>query len=70
MPGALPRAAPPSHPVRPGGLAVHGLRAYDAVQLATAQAVREAAPGCAAFAAFDKNLRGAAAMEGFALVPA
>lgn len=48
---------------------VHGLRAYDAVQLATARAAADADPGCTAFAAFDRTLRTAAATEGFALVP-
>lgn len=48
---------------------VHGLRAYDAVQLATAAAVREAEPSCATFAAFDRDLRSAAGREGFALLP-
>lgn len=47
----------------------HGLRAYDAVQLATAVAVRDADPRCAAFACFDAELRRAAAASGFALVP-
>jgi predicted nucleic acid-binding protein len=49
--------------------AVHGLRAYDAVQLATAKAVRSVDPRCTAFAVFDKDLREAAAMEGFRLFP-
>ncbi|MEU1897035.1 type II toxin-antitoxin system VapC family toxin [Nocardiopsis dassonvillei] len=49
--------------------AVHGLRAYDAVQLASGKAIRSLDPGCSTFAAFDKNLRGAAAMEGFSLLP-
>jgi len=48
---------------------VHGLRAYDAMHLATAINVRHADPGCEAFAAFDSQLRAAAAAEGFALVP-
>lgn len=48
---------------------IHGLRAYDAVQLATALAVRHADPNCADFAAFDERLRDAAATEGFDLVP-
>lgn len=48
---------------------VHGLRAYDAVQLATAQLVRSADPDCRSFAAFDKDLREAAAGEGFDLIP-
>jgi len=50
--------------------AVHRLRAHDAVQLATAQAAATVLPDCRAFAAFDASLRAAAAMEGFALVPA
>lgn len=49
--------------------AIHGLRAYDAVQLAGARAAAAADPGCTAFAAFDKGLRAAAAAEGFRLVP-
>lgn len=47
----------------------HGLRAYDAIQLASARAVRGADPSLTAFAAFDGPLRDAAAAEGFALVP-
>jgi uncharacterized protein len=49
--------------------AVHGLRAYDAVQLSSALAVRHADDSCTAFAAFDRSLRRAAAAEGFDLVP-
>lgn len=49
--------------------AVHDLRAYDAVQLATARAVRHLDPDCLSLAAFDKALRTAAITEGFALVP-
>lgn len=49
--------------------AVHGLRAHDAVQLACASAARDAIPECQTFAAFDRQLRGAAAAEGFSLVP-
>ena len=49
--------------------ASHGLRAYDAVQLSTALAVRRADETCEAFAAFDRSLRTAAAAEGFNLVP-
>jgi predicted nucleic acid-binding protein len=49
--------------------ATHGLRAYDAVQLSAALAVRGADESCAAFAAFDRSLRTAAAAEGFDLVP-
>jgi len=49
--------------------AVHGLRAYDAIQLATAKAAAAVMPDCRAFAAYDAALRTAAATEGFALVP-
>lgn len=49
--------------------AMHGLRAYDAVQLAAACSVRDIDAGCRTMAAFDKQLRAAAAAEGFALVP-
>lgn len=49
--------------------ASHGLHAYDAIQLSTALAVRRAGESCAAFAAFDRSLRAAAAAEGFNLVP-
>lgn len=45
------------------------LRAYDAVQLASAEAVRAADPGCDTFACFDASLRDAAAGAGFALYP-
>jgi predicted nucleic acid-binding protein len=48
---------------------VHGLRAYDAMQLATAQLVKSADPDCRTFAAYDKDLRAAAVGEGFALLP-
>lgn len=48
---------------------VHGLRAYDAIQLAAARAAAGADPDCTDFAAFDKGLRAAAAAEGFTLVP-
>lgn len=49
--------------------AQHGLRAYDAVQLASALLVRAVDPGCSAVAAFDVALRAAAGAEGFDLVP-
>lgn len=49
--------------------AVHGLRAYDAVQLASAKAVRTVDPSCTSCAVFDKNLRAVAVMEGFSPVP-
>ena len=47
----------------------HGLRAYDAVQLASARAATAADPGCDHFAAFDSALRRAALVEGYVLVP-
>jgi predicted nucleic acid-binding protein len=47
----------------------HALRAYDAVQLASALAVRELDPRCSRFACFDADLRGAASRERFTLVP-
>lgn len=47
----------------------HSLRAYDAVQLASACAIHAAVPEGAGFAAFDKNLRAAAAAEGLNLWP-
>jgi predicted nucleic acid-binding protein len=49
--------------------AVHGLRAYDAVQLSCALAARGADSDCATFAAYDETLRRAAAAEGFGLLP-
>lgn len=45
------------------------LRAFDAVQLASAVAAREADPECATFACFDGELRVAASASGFELVP-
>lgn len=50
--------------------AVHGLRAYDAVQLASALAARVTVPSCHTVAAFDQQLRAAAAAEGLDLLPA
>lgn len=47
----------------------HALRAYDAVQLASALAVREIDPRCNQFACFDTDLRRAASRESFTLVP-
>jgi predicted nucleic acid-binding protein len=47
----------------------HSLRAYDALQLASALAVREIDPRCSQFACFDAGLRRAASREGLALVP-
>ncbi|WP_308466067.1 type II toxin-antitoxin system VapC family toxin [Rathayibacter soli] len=49
--------------------ASHGLRAYDAIQLASALAARELDPACLIMAAFDHELRDAAAREGFQLLP-
>jgi len=49
--------------------ATHGLRAYDAVQLSSAQVARRQDPACDTVAAFDRTLRRAAAAEGFALIP-
>ncbi|MGQ0776231.1 MAG: type II toxin-antitoxin system VapC family toxin [Pseudonocardiales bacterium] len=48
---------------------VHSLRAYDAVQLATANAAAQVVPDCRTVAAFDATLRVAAVAEGFALIP-
>jgi len=50
--------------------ASHGLRAYDAVQLSSALAVRRVDRSCRTFAAFDRSLRTAAATEGYQLLPA
>lgn len=50
-------------------LASHGLRTYDAVQLASALAARAADPSIVEFACFDGSLRSAAAGHGFRLVP-
>jgi predicted nucleic acid-binding protein len=47
----------------------HGLRAYDALQLAAALAAREADPGIDRFACFDRELAAAARLEGFSIVP-
>jgi predicted nucleic acid-binding protein len=47
----------------------HGLRAYDAVQLACALLAREADKHCDTFASFDHYLLRAAAAEGFAVLP-
>ncbi len=48
----------------------HALRAYDAIQLASALAVRELDPRCSRFACFDTELRRAASRAGFVLLPA
>lgn len=50
-------------------VASNGLRAYDALQLASALAARDADPECTTFAAFDTELRVAAAKNGFTLLP-
>jgi predicted nucleic acid-binding protein len=50
--------------------AVHGLRGYDATQLASAQLAASADRDCRTFAGTDKALRAAAAGEGFTLIPA
>lgn len=47
-----------------------GLRAYDGVQLAAAIAARGADPDIDAFACFDVDLRRAASVHGFVLLPA
>jgi uncharacterized protein len=47
----------------------HGLRAYDAVQLACALVTRETDKGCTTLASFDQDLARAAAAEGFAVLP-
>lgn len=49
-------------------VATHALRAYDAVQLASARAARHADEQVDGFVCFDAGLRQAAAAEGFALV--
>lgn len=48
----------------------HALRAYDAVQLASALAVRQNDPRYNHFACFDSELRRAAGRSGFELTPA
>jgi predicted nucleic acid-binding protein len=50
-------------------VAAHPLRAYDAIQLASALAVAEVVPELAGFAAFDHRLRAAAAAERLPLLP-
>jgi hypothetical protein len=49
--------------------AVHSLRAYDAVQLASARAAAAADPSCDTVAVFDLHLRAAAVADGFRLLP-
>lgn len=46
----------------------HHLRAYDAVQMATARAVRTADPDITMFVAYDKTLNEAARTNGFTTV--
>jgi uncharacterized protein len=48
----------------------HGLRGYDAVQLATALSARAEVPELDTMLAFDAQLRRAAAVEGLTLEPA
>jgi predicted nucleic acid-binding protein len=48
---------------------VHGLRAYDSVQLASACSALRELPEGIRFAAFDQALRTAAAREGLQLLP-
>ena len=50
-------------------LAPHNLRAYDAVQLASALVARRAVPDCETLVAFDDGLRHAALAEGLAVLP-
>lgn len=52
-----------------GVSATQGLRAYDAVQLASALLARAVDQSCAHFACFDDQLRDAAARIGFSPVP-
>ncbi|MDQ3241975.1 MAG: type II toxin-antitoxin system VapC family toxin [Thermoleophilaceae bacterium] len=50
-------------------LTAQGLRAYDALQLASAVRARAADPELVSFACFDVSLRRAAAKVGFSLIP-
>jgi predicted nucleic acid-binding protein len=64
---------PPTEEVRRRArrlLAVHSLRAADALQLAAALVFCEDEPGRADFACLDDRLRGAASKEGFRVLPA
>ncbi len=45
----------------------HGLRAYDAVQLATAITIRRLQPACDTFVCFDHGLAAAADIERFTI---
>jgi predicted nucleic acid-binding protein len=47
----------------------HGLRAFDAIHLASAFSVAGGSPGSTAFITFDARLREAAAAEGFQVLP-
>ena len=49
--------------------AVHGLRAYDAIQLSSALTARAVDRTCSSLASYDEGLRRAAATEGFSLLP-
>jgi predicted nucleic acid-binding protein len=51
-------------------LAVHRLRAADALQLAAALVWSEEQPANETFVCLDRRLRGAARREGFSLLPA
>ena len=51
-----------------GHAAGHGLRAYDAVQLACAIASRRTDPSVDTFAVYDRQLRDAALTEGFLIL--
>jgi hypothetical protein len=62
----------PGPPVRveaERALAVHPLRAADALQLAAALVWRSGDPEVQEFVCLDERLRGAASREGFVLVP-
>lgn len=61
LPQLLERAA--------GLCAVHGLRAYDAVQLGCALAARAVDPQVGTFLGFDRRLQQAAAREGMRTLP-
>ena len=50
-------------------VAIHAIRTYDAVQLATALVVRKIAIDAIGFVTFDRNLHTAAASEGFTSLP-
>lgn len=49
--------------------AIHGLKAYDAIQLATAIVARSADPDLTSMACFDQQLSTAARREGFTTIP-